>query len=98
MTFPFFATRDDHLVRARVEEGKTVHLEPPEIHGDPLNEGGILAYYHYGWPLLDELRGQGFASAELGVWYDPLLGFPASNFPDDYGLMLPIVFRARKDA
>lgn len=94
-TCPFFASRDSHLVRAVIESGGVIrHIEPPEIHGDPLDDGGILAYYHFGWPILDELRDAGFRQVELGITYDPMCGFTGNAYPDRYGFMLPTVFRA----
>lgn len=96
-TCPFFARRSEHLIRAKVDEsGHIEYLEPPEWHGDPLNDQGILAYYHFGWRLLDDLESSGFANVAVGIAYEPLLGLTTNRFPDDYGLMMPIVFRAVK--
>src|SRR5579875_3068513 len=89
-TCPFFAQRHEPLIRARVKpDGAIEHLEPPEWHGDPLNKEGILAYYHHGWGLLDDLRAAGFADVRLGVVYDVFSGFVSNNYPGGgYGLML----------
>lgn len=97
-TCPFFTFRNDPLVRARLhKDGSVEHLEPPEIHGDPLNGDGILAWYHHGWGLLNDLREAGFAHVELGCCYDAFSGFVSNSFPGGgYGLMLPLVIRARK--
>jgi hypothetical protein len=97
-TCPFFASRTNALVRARMDAtGKIEHLEPPELHGNPLSKDGILAWYHHGWGLLDELREVGFVDVQLGCAYDVFSGFVSTNFPGGgYGLMLPIVIRARK--
>lgn len=97
-TCPFFASRTVSLVRARVSsDGRIEHLEPPEIHGDPLSKSGILAWYHYGWELLGDLHEAGFKDVRLGCVYDVFSGFVSNNFPGGgYGLMLPIVIRARK--
>lgn len=97
-TCPFFASRQNTLARARLSDsGQIEHIEPPEWHGDPLNKGGILAWYHHGWDLLGNLRGAGFTGVEVGCCYDAFSGFVSNNFPDGgYGLMLPIVIRARK--
>lgn len=96
-TCPFFPSRDSHLVRAMIEAGGVVrHIEPPEVHGDPLDDGGILAYYHFGWSILDDMRAAGFCRVELGVTYDPLCGFTGNAYPDRYGFMLPTVFRGSK--
>jgi hypothetical protein len=98
-TCPFFAERQESLVRSIIhEDGSLQHLEPPEFHGDPLNPGqGILAYYHHGWSLIDDIRDAGFKKVQVGVDYDVFSGFVSNNFPGGgYGLMLPIVIRARK--
>jgi hypothetical protein len=97
-TCPFFTTRISPLVRARLcEDGSVEHLEPPEMHGDPLNGDGILAWYHHGWGLLEDLRRAGFTGVELGCCYDAFSGFVSNSFPGGgYGLMLPIVIRASK--
>lgn len=99
-TCPFFVQRRETLVRALIDAtGRVTHIEPPEHHGDPLNPEGILAFYHHGWDLLDDLRATGFAQVQLGVTYDAFAGFVSNNFPGGgYGLMLPIIIRARKAA
>ncbi len=64
LTLPFAETEQDTLVRARVRaDGSIEHIEPEEVHGDPVS-GGVLCYYHFGWDLLDELRAAGFRHAE----------------------------------
>lgn len=64
ITVPFLETVQDTLVRARVRpDGRIEHLEPEEIHGDPVS-GGVLCFYHFGWDLLDALRDAGFRRAE----------------------------------
>lgn len=97
-TCPFFSSLDEPLVRALItSEGDIQHLEPPELHGDPLNSEGILAFYHHGWNLLDELRNTGFHDVAVGLDYDVFCGFVSNNFPtDSYGLMYPLVIRANK--
>ncbi|GAB3729072.1 hypothetical protein GCM10028794_03170 [Silanimonas algicola] len=79
LTVPFLETEQRTLVRARRrDDGRIEHLEPEEIHGDPVS-GGVLCFYHFGWDLLDALREAGFRRAEwvrsfapehalFGVW------------------------------
>lgn len=97
-TCPFFAQRQEPLMRAEVlAGGRIVHHEKPEYHGDPLDAEGILAFWHHGWQLLDDLRAAGFREVRLGATYDVYAGFVSNNYPGGgYGLMLPIVIRARK--
>jgi len=62
LTCPFRADRGRNLVRAVVgSDGTIEHREPPEYHGDPLSQAGTLAYYHFGWELLDRLGEGGLA-------------------------------------
>jgi len=70
LTAPFLNASPLTLVRARIENGELRHLETPEYHGNPTHgEGGILCFYHFGWDLLDALRGAGFRSvALLDAW------------------------------
>ena len=70
LTAPFLAGSAKTLVRARIENGVTKHLEPAEYHGNPTKpHDGLLCYYHFGWDLLETLRSTGFRSvALLDAW------------------------------
>ena len=73
------------------------HLEPAELHGNPLSTDGILAFYHFGWSLLEDLRTVGFSDVRIGVLYDPMAGLTGNNYGfDQYGTMLPLFFRCVK--
>jgi SAM-dependent methyltransferase len=49
------------LERARLEQGRLVHLVEPEYHGDRLRgQGRVLAFRTYGLDVLDRLRAAGF--------------------------------------
>ena len=64
VTAPFLETEQATRVRARQHpDGRIEHIDPPEIHGDPV-AGGVLCYYHFGWDLLDAAREAGFSRAE----------------------------------
>lgn len=85
LTVPFLETLQQTLVRARLrEDGGIEHLEPEEIHGDPVS-GGVLCFYHFGWDLLDALREAGFRRAE---WI--------RNFAPEYGLFGLWALRAER--
>ena len=63
-------------MRAVTEADGTIrHLLEPEYHGDPLNDDGVLCFYHFGWDLLDALRDAGFARAEIVFAWDPHYGY-----------------------
>jgi SAM-dependent methyltransferase len=85
LTIPFLETEQQTLVRARLrDDGSIEHLEPEEIHGDPVS-GGVLCFYHFGWDLLDALREAGFRRAE---WI--------RSFAPEYGLFGLWALRAER--
>jgi hypothetical protein len=85
-------------VRATMSsDGAIQHIEAPEVHSDPLSGTGILAFYHFGWSLLDDLRAAGFRDVRLGVLHDPMSGLTGNNYGfDEYGTMLPLFFRCQR--
>src|SRR5262249_53490302 len=50
------------------------HLLPPEVHGDPLDQGGALCFYHFGWDFVGALTQAGFEDAGLSMFWNPRLG------------------------
>ena len=67
---PFLIGESRNLVRARhASNGDIEHLLPPEYHGDPLSTSGCLAFYHFGWQLLDDLKTSGFADAAVYLYW-----------------------------
>lgn len=79
LTVPFLLDRRKNLVRARVGAAGLEYLEPPEYHGDPLRPDGSLAFYHFGWELLDALRRSGFRRVRLVTWWSGLYGYLGPN-------------------
>jgi SAM-dependent methyltransferase len=76
LTAPFRNDLRETLVRARLgADGSVEHLLDPEYHGDPVSEGGVLCYYHFGWDLLEALREAGFGRAEVVSTWSPAYGF-----------------------
>ena len=76
VTVPFRVDRRANLVRARVgDDGEIEHLMEPEYHGDPLDAQGCLAFYHYGWELLDRFRDAGFSGAETYIYWSRHWGY-----------------------
>jgi SAM-dependent methyltransferase len=56
------ATRE----RARLENGRVVHLLPPEYHGDRIRgRDQVLAFRNYGRDITARLRANGFADASI---------------------------------
>lgn len=60
ITIPMDPCRQESLLRARIEAGKIVYLAPPELHGNPVDGNGSLAFWTYGWDILERLRNAGF--------------------------------------
>jgi len=76
ITVPFDLNSAPTIIRATIDASGTItHLLPPDIHGDPLDSGGALCFYHFGWDLLDVLREIGFADANLLLFWDARLGY-----------------------
>lgn len=69
---PFRRDLERNLIRASLgADGRIVHHEPPEYHGDPLNPAGCLCYTHFGWEMLGQVRAAGFRDAyALSYWSD----------------------------
>lgn len=73
---PFIKSSQPTITRATVQEdGKILHLLPPEYHGDPLNPKGCLCFYHFGWELLENLREIGYKSAEALIYWSNEYGY-----------------------
>ncbi len=76
ITAPFLNGSQQTEVCATLEaDGSIRHLLEPEYHGDPLNDEGVLCFYHFGWDLLDSLREARFARAEIVFAWDPHYGY-----------------------
>lgn len=70
LSVPFRSDSEDHLVRARLADDGTVeHLMEPEYHGDPLDPEGCLAFYQFGWRLLDEMLELGFSRSAAHLYW-----------------------------
>ena len=52
--------------RARLNEGKLIHLQKPEYHDDRIRGAGtVLCYRNYGLDIVDKLSQAGFKDAEI---------------------------------
>jgi SAM-dependent methyltransferase len=62
--FRFLAAEDE--IRARMENGRVVHLMEPERHGNPTDpDGGSLVFQTPGWEILDRCRAAGFGEPAM---------------------------------
>jgi SAM-dependent methyltransferase len=74
-TAPFAPGRQNTVVRARIENGKIVHMLEPEYHGDPIRSEGILCFQHFGWDIVDSLAEAGFTQIEALAFDQPDHGY-----------------------
>lgn len=74
---PFLNNVYPNLIRAVIDEsGAVQHILPPEYHGDPLDNEGILCFTHFGWELLDILREDiGFSDAYASLSWSASYGY-----------------------
>ncbi len=78
-TIPFFYDLETTRIRAAVGPDGIIHHHPPEIHGNPVSEGGSLCFQNFGWDILTDLRKVGFSDAMASMYWGPWqghLGFP----------------------
>jgi hypothetical protein len=61
-----------------------------------LSVDGSLVFIHPGWALLDDIKGAGFRTVEIGLCYDPYQGIVSNNNPYPDGHMWPVIFRAAR--
>ncbi len=72
---PFIADHYKNSIRAEIIDGEIVHLQPPEYHGDPLSDKGVLCFQHFGWEMLDQFRLSGFRDAYAMVFHSTKFGY-----------------------
>ena len=66
--------------RAKIIDGKLVHLKPQQFHGNPLSDNGSLVFYDFGWDILDLCKSAGFQDAYMVSYYSLLYGHIGSSF------------------
>jgi SAM-dependent methyltransferase len=76
ITVPFSLWSPTTITRATIDVlGNITHLLPPEIHGDPLDQGGVLCFYNFGWDFVGALTEAGFEDAGLWMFWNPRFGY-----------------------
>lgn len=63
------------LQRAKIENGEIFHLLEPEIHGNPVDANGSLAFWTLGWDILDLMKEAGFSDS----YAEPAVNFIYGN-------------------
>jgi SAM-dependent methyltransferase len=73
---PFRFDSAQNIVRAVRRPGGSIrHILPPEYHGDPLRREDCLAFYHFGWQLLNQLREAGFVNPCVQHYWSRKFGY-----------------------
>jgi GT2 family glycosyltransferase/SAM-dependent methyltransferase/glycosyltransferase involved in cell wall biosynthesis len=74
MTVPFHLNMEKSERRAKLVDGKLVHILPPAYHGNPVSDDGSLVFTDFGWDFLQDICDAGFASAELHFYWSEVYG------------------------
>ncbi len=85
-TIPFNANYKESKIRASIDEGRLVHFQEPEFHGNPMSEKGSLVFTDFGWDVLKSLRDVGFKDSRVEIYQNPFLGH----------ITLQLIFRCKK--
>jgi SAM-dependent methyltransferase len=79
-THPFRFLAAENEVRARMEDGRVVHLMEPERHGNPTDpDGGSLVFQTPGWEILNLCRKAGFSEAVMRFYASERYGCLTEN-------------------
>lgn len=71
-----FNFSEQTVIRATMDaDGEIHHILPPEYHGDPVSDQGVLCFQVFGVDLLAELRKAGFHKAKICVFTSRELGY-----------------------
>lgn len=80
-TIPFFSILEETRRRASIgPDGSLLHIEPPEIHGNPVNGEGSLCFQNFGWSILDNLKAAGFKESKALLYWGPWAGHMGGPF------------------
>lgn len=72
----------ENVTRAEIgSDGTLTHLLPPQYHGDPAKNEGILSFRDFGWEVLDDARAAGFSSVRAEFMFAPVHGYMMLNNP-----------------
>lgn len=72
---PFIPSSSRNVIRARLVNGDVFHDLPPEYHGDPLSDKGVLCFQHFGWEMLEQMRSAGFSDAYALCYFSTKFGY-----------------------
>ncbi len=72
---PFVQNSEKNLVRAQIKNNEVVHVLPPEYHGDPVTNEGVLCFQHFGWEMLKQAKDAGFKDAYAMCYHSIEFGY-----------------------
>lgn len=72
---PFIPGSADNQIRAQIKDREINHILPPEYHGDPLSDDGVLCFQHFGWEMLEQMRNAGFKDAYALCYHSIEFGY-----------------------
>jgi SAM-dependent methyltransferase len=65
-THPFWFMSENSDLRAKLANGRVVHLKEPEYHGNPVDpSGGSLVFETPGWNIIERAIAAGFSAAHM---------------------------------
>jgi SAM-dependent methyltransferase len=70
-TAPFAMGQYESVTKAKLQDGKIIHLTEPEYHGNPVDERGSLVFQIPGWDILDRAKAVGFRDAHVKYILSP---------------------------
>jgi SAM-dependent methyltransferase len=81
MTIPFCVFHDKNVERARMENGRVVHVMPPVCRENPSEPDGSLVFTDFGWEVLDQIRAVGFTEVEVLLYWSMVYGHLGGPLP-----------------
>lgn len=69
LSIPFDFAKTRNSTRARIENGRIVHLAEPAYHGNPMSGDGSLVFTDFGWEFVEEIRQTGFAECRAWTYW-----------------------------
>ena len=88
-TCPFYHNLEKNIIRAKISDGKLVHLLEPIFHGNPLSKSGSLVFQHPTWEMVNIMEDVGFKDIKLPFYYAPFEGIVSNACPYKDGHMWP---------
>jgi GT2 family glycosyltransferase len=74
LTVPFAWHAAKNTRRARATAAGIEHFATPSYHGNPMDPNGSLAFFDYGWELLEWMKAAGFRDTALLCCWSATLG------------------------